>query len=481
MPNIITLPTATPTGYGQLGQVLLGASSDYAHRQQQLQDEERRRQEQLATHQLLRGEQLADVGSERAYQDQRYTTQRKDRVTDIEAEKLFAAKTEMMRLGLLKPEDFDKPDAVNAALGQMRNDGLLTKYQGALQSGDLSYADLASGNAEKINAGLAKFSSRAAKETGRRKEMTAGGSAQAADVQRQMRELDAQEQGIQRKMLAIQTDGARRPTPQEIERRAIEVAGPRASKPGFPTPKEIANALPEAEASLIADRREQLGIALQSLKSDVALIGQTKMSLRNQADTLANKGMFAPASSFTTPAAPSPVSDVNSAVDPNAVRAATRQKLLGGGRGVADIRMEDQRAVASMAPAPTADAVFGNLENVGVFTRPMTQNGRVRSYAPVTPDMVQSARTAVQAEIDRLGAMPQNRAVPGRLQMLASTLSDLDTLQRGTDQQATQDAQLLQEPPDSNAAETTPRVPAIPFSNFATPRAWWTPQPAMGL
>src|SRR5689334_519281 len=98
MATIVTLPTATPTGLGQLGQAIFGAAGDYAAEQRRQQDEARR----LREHQLLRGEHLADIGSERTYQEQRDERLRKARLQDTEAEKLFAAKTEMMRLGLLK-------------------------------------------------------------------------------------------------------------------------------------------------------------------------------------------------------------------------------------------------------------------------------------------------------------------------------------------------------------------------------------------
>ncbi len=473
MPNIITLPTATPTGLGQLGNVLFGAASDYAAQQRKDEDEKRRRAQELETHQLLRGEHLADVGSERTYQEQRDERQRQARLQDTEAEKLFAAKTEMMRLGLLKPADFDNADAVNAALGQMRNDGLLAKYKGALESGDLTYQTLASGNPEQINTGLTAYSKRLGEHTQRAETSLASGQARADQLRNEydqtMRASNALDQELSRPVEQL----VQPPSQQEVESVAVRLAQ-QMSGGKVPTPKDIAAQIPVAQQQLTQQRLEGAMLRRQQNHERSLALKAQAQNLGTQINTLANMRIFPGAAPAST--APSPLTDVGEPLDPNAARAATRAKLMRG----ADTRSGPQ--VNFDVPGQTVPrdetAVFGNLENMGVFQRPMMQTGRVRGYAPTTPSMVQSARTAVQAEIDRLNTSPQTRAVPGRLNTLTAALSDLDALQRGQDQTATDQAQALQEPPDSNAAETLPRAPVTPFSNFSSPRAWWTPQPA---
>jgi hypothetical protein len=474
MANFITLPTATPTGLGQLGQVLMGGAAEYAAEKRRTDEEAR-----------LRANQLADIQSARDYQDRRYATERRDRRDEVNAERLYAGKAELMRLGYLDPKDFDNPQAVSAALAKVHADGTAAKYKAAIEAGDLSYADLASGDEAKITAGLQKYSERAAKETTRREGATAGGTAQAADVQRRQRALDQQNNALTQQIASFESESAKRPSQQEIEIRAAEIASPTAKSPGNPTAAEIAAQRPMAEQSLRQEGQEALFARVQAAKEQIALNRQQQMALTAQSEPLTRQGFFAPASVFADPtsepaaAAPAPTTPP---VSLDQARAILQQKYGAPATPAPN---------PALAPLPGDDPIIAE-ENArrkqqGIqsqFIDPVNQAlarvdsakqhvAALRTVPVPTPNMAMGGQ-GMNFPAAAIVRSPQDRA-----QALSVALTELQTAQ-----QQLQDAQRRRlSVQDPTVAAAQPGMPTASNANGTTPfpfsssPQWWQQQP----
>jgi hypothetical protein len=233
MAQIVQLPSAPNTSLSRLGDVLIGSAADYAHNKRQTDREAR-----------LRTERLADIQDERAFQTGQRQEIRTERLADDRARDEMAVKSELVRLGYLKPSQLDNAEAFAAALDIVRQNGLAQRYAEAMKTGDLTYADL--GDAAKVDAGLAKFAQRlGAQSTFQETQRTRAGDSQnalaqaEADLIQQANALDAE-----------LSQPPPQPSRQEVEQMAVQMV--RAS--GQPVNDQtLAAALPEAADKLRED------------------------------------------------------------------------------------------------------------------------------------------------------------------------------------------------------------------------------------
>lgn len=496
MPQFITLPTATPTGYGQLGQVLMSGAADYAAEKRRSDDEARVRANQLADAARTRSNQLADVQSTRDYASKVYDKERADRVKDTEAEKLFAAKTEMMRLGYLIPDKFDDEAAVKAALTQMHSAGLLTKYQGALQSGDLTYEDLSSGDETKINAGLAKFSTRLGKETTRQETSVAAAQDTANSLQAQYDQTQTQAASLEQDLARPVEESIKPPSQQETQNLALQLAQ-QTTGGKQPSAKDIAAQLPVAQQQLQQQHLEAAMFRKQQTQERVRLLKDQAQTLGVRLNTLANRGVFP---SGKAAAGPSTLTDVSPAptpvsASPNA-RQMVMQATIAGARGASSTPAVAVTSDPSLAPLPHPEAAPVAAENARraglAQTAQTAQMGKDQqalsdpynesldrinelqqqisvlsdpSYATTHPLMTGQGQSHV-------GLTPQQRA-----ETLSAALTALDAEKAKLEQRRRSMLHLV----DPTVAAATPQAAApfsdamgtTPFPTFSPPVKWW--------
>ncbi len=382
MAQIVTLPTASPTGYGQLGQVLMGAAADYAGENRRSADEARVRANQLEDAARNRGNQLADVESTRAYNEKRYGVERGDKIKDTEAEKVFAGKMELMRLGYLTPDKFDDAAAVQSALTKMQSVGLLQRYQGALQSGDLTYGDLSSGDEKKINAGLAKFSERLGKETSRQETSVGAAQDTANSLQAQYDQSLQQASSLEQSLSRPVEEMLRPPSQSELQNLALQLAQQNTGgKP--PSAKDIAAQIPVAQQQLQQRQLEGLMLQKQQTQERVRLLKDQAQSLGVRLNTLANRGVFP----VSKPVAASPLDDVTAAPAPTIAspdaRRTAMQATIAGARGT-----PAAGATAAAVPSPVSAPVAAPAP-VNPFLADVTEPAA--QYNPATGGLLATA------------------------------------------------------------------------------------------
>lgn len=490
MPGIVTLPGVPETGYQGLASALLGGSTDYARLKIQKDEQDQRRTEQLADEARRRQQQLDDVSGSRAYETKRAADERTAHVQDVEAEKLYAAKVELIRLGYLSPDQIDDRAAVGVALKKFHDDGLLTRYKGAFESGDLTYADL--GDESKVAAGLAKFSARQAQNTTRGETSLTNAQSEADSLKgeydltvKQTRDLESQlSQPVEAAIAA--------PAPAEIEAAAVQLA--QQAMPGkTPSRQDIAAQMPIAAQALQQSKLEAVMLRRQQTQERVKVLRDSLTSLGSRLTNLANHGVYP--SSDTE--ASTTVAEPTTAAAPVNFDSARKSALAA--------LLKPQSAAA---PAPTGEfAALPNPTNEPLIAtennRRVGQNWQTNLADPYNAalDRVEAAKQKV-ASI-RTGA-PVVRLVPtgegpidrvstpvnpsAQAAQLSSALMELDTAQQDAEkarramlniQDPTVAAATPQvAPPISNATSTTP------FAALQRVKPWWqsqTPQTAAGF
>jgi hypothetical protein len=249
MASIVTLPQAPNTGLGALGQVLLAGASDYAQGRRQDERESR-----------LRAERLADVESERNFSREQHRTVRGERMADIENERNWteqqqtkAMRRELVRLGYLALADVENAEAVAAASALAQRDGIAARYEKALATGDLTWGDIISGDAAKIDAGLQKFSTRAAKQTAFRDGLPEQATARANQLVGEREQLLQASNQLERRLAEPEPT----PSPQQVGQVAMRLAQQN-KKPGeMPSAAEIAAMAPQAEETIRSQLAQQ--------------------------------------------------------------------------------------------------------------------------------------------------------------------------------------------------------------------------------
>jgi hypothetical protein len=257
MASAIVLPSAPNTGMTALGNVLLGAATDYANQARQDQVESRRRSERLQ-----------DIESARADSDRTYDRSRRDRLSDIEdareysdKEKADALKRELVRLGYLAAEDLKDEAALATAYAAFQQSAMAERYKGAIELGALRYEDL--GNPEAVAAGLAQYSQILAEQG----EFRRGLPAQA---QERAGQLVAERDNIQRQAAELGrrlAEPAPKPDPVQVRNLAAQIAR-QGLKPGqTPSSADIQAAEGEARQQIAT----QLLIANEQNRRDAMI------------------------------------------------------------------------------------------------------------------------------------------------------------------------------------------------------------------
>lgn len=459
--EFITLPTVQETGFSGLGNAIAQGTGDYARLQLQKQDEDRRRQQQLDDQARARQQQLADVQSARDFSTKTAADERKSRITDAEAEKLYAIKTELGRLGYLNLSDFDDPAALQAAIAKSHQDGLLTRYKGALDSGDLSYSDL--GDDQKVAAGLAKYSSRLARQT------TTGETSQA-NAQDEADSLKSEYDSTLQQTKALEGDLSKPveasiapPSQAEVQAAAFQLA--QQASPGKPPSQKDINAqMPVAQQALQQQKLDAAVFRRQQTQERVKILRDSLTSIGSRLTNLANKNVF-PASSVAepddTPAAGPPAPAAPS-VDAATARRNAMQSIVDAVKAPAASAAPAVQPTppAAAAPPPTTDPLAG-ASDAGFFQRPTQRFGRASVLAPETSEMFDTAASAIKSELVRLSSAPPTRATTGRVTYLNGLLSQI-----AQGKTALPGASSLA-PAASDAMSTTP------FGALQTPTPWW--------
>jgi hypothetical protein len=253
MAQIVQLPSVPNTSLSRLGDVLLGTAAEYAANRRQDSREAHLRQQQLDDRAVARTDRLADIEDERAFQRGERQAIRSERLVDDRAREEMAVKNELVRLGYLKPTQLDNPEALAAALDIVRQNGIAQRYAAAIQTGDLTYADL--GDAAKVEAGLAKFAQRLASQTSFQEDQRT----RAGDSQNALAVAEAQLIQQANALDAELSQPPPQPSRQEVEQLAVQMV--RASGQAV-NDQTLAAALPEAADKL----REQLLVAWSQAK-----------------------------------------------------------------------------------------------------------------------------------------------------------------------------------------------------------------------
>lgn len=234
-------PQPRITGPEVLGAAISNASERYANT---------RRQDDLLAR--ARSNQLADVASERAYEQERYQRARTDQLTDEQRRQMRAIASALVNERLLSPEQMDDPVAVGAAYQEAVRRGLdkvyqeLTSTPGTDGKPLLSVSDF--DKPEKINAAKQALNEIKAKQTGMALSLP---TLQQEDFTR-LRQEEQQIQG-EIKVLsdALQRTADYVPTEAEVSNAALALAQA-LKKPG--------------EAPSAAEINSQRATALQKLR-----------------------------------------------------------------------------------------------------------------------------------------------------------------------------------------------------------------------
>lgn len=353
MAAIVTLPQGPNTGLQTLGSALYGAASDYVAQRQANEREQR-----------LRAQRLEDVASERDFANRTYQRtrddrlmekeqDRKNRLVDMQAQTQLAMVNELVRLGYLGFADIQDPQKLQDAFARAAADGTAKRYEGALQSGDLTWDDLRSGNAARIDAGLQKWSVRAGEKTSLGEQSIRDAEALIAQKEAQIADAMSRSSALE----AILGAPAPKVDEAEVQRLAEGLAKGSIPQVGmlkslFFGQRKITK--PEEVEAIKPQVREQLANAAamswKQAREDAivqkSLIADQLRNLSAEVNTLRNKfGVVGRPSG--TPTAPSNLEDVSQPFTPQIAAAPAQAPTLETAR---------QNALAEFAPTKPAAA-----------------------------------------------------------------------------------------------------------------------------
>lgn len=286
MATVVNLPGSPNTGLSSLAQVLLGSATEYA--------QGRRADDREAR---LRAQRLADIESDRGYArtegDRQYGRARTDRLADAETDRTRRLEDEetrarlgmvheLVRLRYLAPGEQNNPDAVAAAFARAQADGTAKRYEDALKSGDLSYADL--GDPALVEAGLAAFSKRMGTRARFQESLPGEASTLVGQKEQQINNLMQRSSALEQ----VLSQPEPVPTPREVADLARRLA-PLKKGQTQPSAEDIAAAIPQAEQQLRGDLAMRWNQARQDALIQRQLIGDQLRNLSAEVNTLRNR------------------------------------------------------------------------------------------------------------------------------------------------------------------------------------------------
>lgn len=467
MPTIVTLPQAPNTGLGTLGQVLLAGASEYA--QNRRQDEREGRQ---------RADRLADIADDRRYEGAVYERNRGHRLSDVKEQRTYNEQLmerearlgfarEMVRTGYLAPGAMKDDAAIEAAAQRFAQDGLAQRYLEAIRSGDLSYADL--GDAQKVAAGLAKFSQRLSTRTQFQEALPEQARERANQLVGEREQLARRASELESRL----SEPEPQPTPQEVASRALQLAQAM-KKPGeMPSAQEIAAMQGQAVQEIAAQKAMSWNQQRQDALVQRSLINDRLRDVSAELNTLTNRfgvvgvGQNAPAAAVPTAATATPKPDLGAAQQNFAAAitaeldkrrpkpAAAAPKPVAGPAANTPATVNAGQPTAQIPPvsrlADVGDAIGSAFLSAGRVLESSSYKPRTSwtdpfEYVGATPErLLQEYRQ----RLGQIGDKTNPRAVwlSGEIQRLEQALA----------QKKTKSAQMMTQPAGS-ATETAPRT-----------------------
>lgn len=465
MPQIVQIPSAPNTALSQLGGALFGGAADYAQNQRLEAREARLREQQLADRSTARTERLADIQDERAFQVGQRQEVRTERLADDRTRDEMAVKSELVRLGYLKPSQIDNPEAFAAALDIVRQNGLAQRYADALKTGDLTMADF--GNDAKMQAGLAKYAERLARQTtfqeDQRGRAVTAQNAAATDEARLIEQANALDAEL--------SQPAPQPTRQQIEQLAAQMVRAQGQPINDQT---LAAALPEAAEKL----REDLLVRWSQEKQQKLIQRQLlEARLRDNAarqNTNTNRFGVVGLAENTAPAAPrAPVAPAPSL---EAAQRSFAARLTGAAPAAPAASLPSPASISvpsnpAPAPAPASSAPaslsYGPPNWVSSIGRSVGQlfNSNPEQVASVVEMWSAKYRNEPPEKLRARLALLPDPSAPEAV-AIQQRLLEVD---RGNDQRQT-DAAARLSVPVSSATSTAPRTRTAGLQ-------WWNPAP----
>lgn len=326
--QVIQLPSYTQpnSGYSTLGNVLLGASSDYLKHTRDTQLEDK-----------LRAQHLADVESERTNEAAVHARNRGETLTDNRLAKEVGMRAELIRLGFLSSDKLyaeANDPAVLAAAQEFGKTALAKTYIEAVNSGFLSYSDF--GDKNKVDAGLAQWSKHQQQQT----DFATKNKANAAEGATQ----NAQERvRVQQKLDALETKIAAQMPPlsdNELLNRARQIYSATHGGDVAPTtPQKLASEIEQARTELTEQRKLQFLQENQDDRRQYELLHGQLQSIDANTRTFASSGVFG--------AAP-PIPTTSMALPGNALAPANPAQIA------AALRTAAPPVAAPPSPAPSS-------------------------------------------------------------------------------------------------------------------------------
>jgi hypothetical protein len=244
------MATIPQTGLTMLGEAISGGARDYANRRMSLEDEARRRAQQLddvaaaraydqQTYGRRRADQLEDVGSARAYEGERFRTQ-----LDVQTAQAIALG--LVHEGILAPGDLNKPEAVAAAFEVARTRGLDKLYSDLLTTPDANGRPLLDrsqlNNPSAIEAAKSALAQTKAGAMRLQMDQPANAADAIGDLSRESAQVRQQLAAVEQRLSAP----APQPDPSAIQGRALQLAR-EAKGGGVPSQQEIQAMIPQAQ------------------------------------------------------------------------------------------------------------------------------------------------------------------------------------------------------------------------------------------
>lgn len=296
MPRIVQLPTAPNTGLGTLSQVLLGSATEYANTRRGDEREARRRTERLA-----------DVESDRAYEDRIHGRRRTEQLGDVESNRRYteeqqtvAMRRELVRLGYLALGDLKNEEAVAKAVASAQRDGIADRYKEALATGDLTWDAIISGDRAKIDAGLTAFSGRLAERTKFQTELPGQAKERAGQLVGERQQLMQRASALEHRL----SEPEPQPNPQQVAQRAYQLAKA-TKKPGQePSVAEIQQAAGQAAQEITGQLAMQWNQQRQDALVQRSLLNDRLRDVSAEINTLTNRFGVVGVQPAGAPAAP---------------------------------------------------------------------------------------------------------------------------------------------------------------------------------
>ena len=440
------MATVPITGLSGLGRALADTGADYLGRTRQLEDEQRRR-----------AALLTDVAAQEARADTRYNRARTDQLADVESAREREDKVSSRRR---REQLFDTQEARDNRMVDEQRQLQQSLAIALVKEQLLAPADI--NNPERVNAAWEEAHRRGLEEKVNARRAADDAATRLVSVRR----------GIENAMARANTP------PRQFTQNDREVRELAERLAGTKNVKEIEARIPDAIAQLNYDSVERHKLVVQNARQEAEVgryteaqltdvIQQVMQTFHVVPNTPPPSGMLAePTADAGAPTTLAQPRGLNDAAINTAFGAPPAQSPMGTPRPAA---LQD----------PLADA-----EASGLFTRPMTQQGRSRIFAPTTPEIMDTASQSLQAELARLQSSPPTRATAGRVAYLNDILNRLGTKRQ----------EMLGVPAVPTPTAAPPPTPGAMFSDpYGAPAAgaripqlprWMQPQgapPAFGF